>query len=106
MRGVDLQVDRLSVDAFVRAGNSAGFVLNFSLYLSKVVPPTARYMVELRPLFLTSNARRGVRYVDFIMVWLVIAPTGDIDELQDQRSSSDNATSSRKKVSSHNVFQH
>lgn len=49
MRRVDLEVDRLSVDALVVAGNPRGFVLDFALHVGEVAESTVWDMMELGP---------------------------------------------------------
>ena len=44
--------------------------------------------------------------MDFIVARLVFAVGGDVDELQDERSSSDNAGASREEVAADDVFEH
>lgn len=101
---VNLEVNGLSVDALVISSYPRCLVLNLPLDLAKILEPPAGQVVELRPFVLCSNACRRVWCVDLIVIWLVSALAGDVDELQNQRSSSDNAASSREKVLSNDVF--
>lgn len=105
MGRVDLQVDGLAVDALVVSSDSSSLVLNLSLDLAKVVEATARNVVELSPLVLASDRGWGVWHVDFIAL-RSIGIAGDVDELQDKRSTGDDAASSRKKVATDDVFQY
>jgi hypothetical protein len=105
MGRVDFQVHGLTVDALVVSSNSGRLVLNLSLDLAKVVEATTRDVVELSPFVLTSNRGRGVWHVDLIAVWSV-GVAGDVDELQDKRTTSDDAASSWKKVTTDNVLQY
>jgi hypothetical protein len=61
----------LSVDTLVRAGDSVSLVLNLSLDLLEVVKAAAWNVVELSPLFLTSDRFGSVRDVDRIVFGLV-----------------------------------
>lgn len=46
-----------------------------------------------------------MRDVDIIIIWLVFSLAGHIDQLQDQRSSGNNAAPPWKKISPNNVLQ-
>lgn len=105
MGRVDLQVDGLAVDALVVSSDSSSLVLNLSLDLAKVVEATARNVVELSTLVLASDRGWGVWHVDLIAL-RSIGIAGDVDELQDKRSTGDDAASSRKKVATDDVFQY
>lgn len=50
MRGVDLEVDRLAVDALVAASYARRLILDLSLDVAEVSEPPVRDMVELSPL--------------------------------------------------------
>lgn len=104
MWGIDLEVDRLSVYAFVVARYSGGFVLNFSLYISEVVVSATQQMMELCPFVLSGNTRWRMRNMNFIAIGLVRAFAGNVDELENQRSASYNSTAPWQKVSADNVF--
>lgn len=56
VRGVDLEVDGLSVDAFVVTGDSGRLVLNLALYITKVVESSVGDMVKLCPFGATGSA--------------------------------------------------
>lgn len=106
MRGVDLEVDRLSVDALVASSYPGRLVLNLPLDLTKVVELATRDVTKLGPFVLTSYTSWRMRYVNLITLGLVFSVTRDVDELQDQRSSCDNATSTRQKVPANNVLKY
>jgi hypothetical protein len=95
----------LSVDALVRAGDSVGLVLNLPLDFLEVVEAAAWNVVELSPLFLTSNRFGSVRDVDGVIFGLVGACRGDVDELQDERSSCYDAATTREEVLADNVLE-
>lgn len=101
---VYLKVDRLSVDALVVSCYSCSLVLNFPPDLAEVVETATRNVIELGPLILPCHAGGCVRYVDLIVLRLV-AVAGNVDELQDQRSSGDDAASSWKEISTDNVLE-
>jgi hypothetical protein len=105
MGRVDLQIDGLTVDTLVISSDSGRLVLNLPLDLAKIVEATARDMVELSPLILASDRGRSVWHVNLIAFGSV-GVAGDVDELQDQRSTSDDAAASWKKVATNNVLQH
>jgi len=71
VRGVHLEVDRLSVDALIRASDSVGLVLDLPLDLLEVVEAAAWNVVELSPFFLSSNRFGSVRNMDRIVFGLV-----------------------------------
>lgn len=104
MGRVDLQIDGLTVDTLVVSSNSGRLVLNLSLDLTEIVEATARDVVELSPFILASDRGWSVWHVDLIAFGSV-GIAGDIDELQDERSTSDDAASSWKKVATNDVFQ-
>lgn len=105
MRRVDLEIDGLAVDTLVVASNSSRLVLNLPLDLTEVIEATTGDVVELSPFILTSNRGRGVWHVDLIALGSV-GVAGDVDELQDERTTSDDAASPWKKVAADNVFQY
>lgn len=90
---IDLEVDGLPVDALVATRDPTGFVFNLPFDFLKVVPSSARNVVELCPLVLSCYAGWSMRYMDFVIFWPVLV-AGDVDELENQRSSCDNAASS------------
>jgi len=105
MRRVDLEVDGLTVDALVVSSNSGRLVLNLPLDLTKVVEATTRDVIELSPFVLTSDRGRGVWHVDLIALGSV-GIAGDVDELQNERTTSYDAASSWEKVATDNVLQY
>lgn len=105
MGRVDLKVDGLTIDALVVSSNSGRLVLNLPLDLTEIVEATTGNVVELSPFVLTSNRGRGVWHVNLIAFGSV-GVAGDVDELQNQRTTSDDAASSWEKVATHNVFQY
>ena len=52
MRRVDLQMDWLSIDAFVVASDARGLILNLSLHVCKVLKSPAGNVVEFGPFIL------------------------------------------------------
>jgi hypothetical protein len=104
MRRVDLQVDWLAVDTFVVASNSRCFGFNLALNLGEVVEPPPRNVEEFSPLLLTCYTGWGVRNMDFIVLVGVVALARDVDELEDERSSSNDAAASGEKVPADDVL--
>lgn len=102
MRGVNFKVDGLSIDTLVVAGDSGRFVLDLALDVGEVVELSARDMMELRPLGPPGGMGRSEGIVYRLWGALVI---GDVDELENQGSSSNNTASPRQKVSTDNVFE-
>lgn len=105
MRRVDLEVDGLSVDALVASSDPGRLVLNFPLDLMKVVEAASGYVIELAPLILAGDRSWSVWHMDLVAV-RPVRGAGDVDELQNQGATSDNAASSREKIAPDNVFQH
>jgi hypothetical protein len=105
VRGVYFEIDRLSVDAFVRASDSVGLILDLSLDFLEVVEAAAWNMVELSPFILASDRFGCVRDVDCIIFGPVGALGRDVDELQYERPSCYDATAAREKVPADNVFE-
>jgi hypothetical protein len=105
VRRVDLEVDRLPVDALVRASDSVGLVLNLPLDFLEVVEAAAWNVVELSPFFLASNRFGSVRDVDGVIFGFVVACGGDVDELQYERSTCYDAAATREEVLADNVFE-
>jgi hypothetical protein len=105
VRGVDLEVDGLSVDALVRACDPVGLILNLPLDFLEIVESAARDVVELSPLVLTGDGLGGVRDVDCIVFGFVGARGGNVDELQDERSPCYDAATARKEVTANNVLE-
>ena len=102
MRGEDLEVDGLAVDALVVAGDSGRLVLDFPLDVTKVVEPPVRDMVELGPFiargFVWVPVVDGSRVLGIIVRYVY--------QLQDERSSGHDAAAAGQKISAHNVLEH
>lgn len=92
MRRVDLEVDRLSVDTLVVAGNSGCLVLNFALDIAKIVEPPVGDVVELCPLGTASSTGGSIRIACRVGSVLIF---GNVDELKDQGATSADAGSAR-----------
>lgn len=102
MWGVDFEVDGLSVDSLVVARHSCCFVLDFALYIRKVIEAAVRDMVELGPFGSSGKVGGPVGVGGRVEGTLVL---GYVDELQDQGSSSTNATAAGQKITTDNVFE-
>jgi hypothetical protein len=105
MWGVDLQVDGLSVDALVVSCYPCRLVLDLASDLGEVVELPPWDMQELSPFLLSSNTRRGVGDVHFILIVGIVAFAREVDELENERPSGDDATTSGQEVSSDNVLE-
>ena len=104
MRGIYLEVDGLPVDAFIHAGDPGRFVLDLALDIRKVREAPFRNVVELCPLALPCSAR--VKRMVRIRRWRVILVYGHVDELENQRTTRDDARAARKEISADDVFKY
>jgi hypothetical protein len=95
MRGVDFQIDGTTIDPFVATGNPCGFRLYLPANFREVVETAIRLMQEL------SEFRRICRRLAAFFV-----SCGDIDQLENKRTTGDDPCSAGQKVASHNVLQH
>lgn len=90
-------------DALVVTGDTSGLVLDLAFDIAEVGEAAVGDMVELGPF---TGSRGGV-----VPLGGVVGGGGfsvlvrDVDELEDQRSTSDNATASRQKISTDNVLE-
>lgn len=98
MRRIDFEIYRLPIDALIIACYSRRLVFNFPLDVLEFRKPSIRYVVELGPFWLCSYRSRCVSF------WGIIFG-GDVDELENERSSSNDATATRQKVSTDDVFE-
>jgi hypothetical protein len=101
---IDLEVDRLAVDALVVSSNPRCFGFDLALNLGEVIEPPPRNVQELAPFLLACYAGWGMRDMDFVVLVGVVALARDVDELEDERSSSNDAAASGEKIPAHNVF--
>jgi hypothetical protein len=62
--------------------------------LREVIEFASGEMVELSPFVLTGNTCSRMWDVNLVMFWLIVALTGDVDKLENQRPAGDNATAS------------
>lgn len=92
MGGVDLEVNGLSVDALVVAGDTGSLVLDLALDVAEVVESSVRDVMELCPLGTAGSTGRSIRIERGVGSALII---GDVDELKDQGPTGDDAASSR-----------
>ena len=106
VRRVDLEINGLSVDSLVVSCYPRGLVLDLASDLGEVVVSPPRDVQELSPLLLPSNTRWGMRDVNFIVLVGIVAFAGEVDELEDERSSSDDAATSGQEVSTDDVLEH
>lgn len=101
MRGVDFEIDGLSIDALVAASDSCGFIFNFPFDIGKVVEPSVGYVMKLCPFRSAGSRRRTIRVICWVRRGVIIE---DVDELQNQGPASDDAASSGQEISADNVF--
>ena len=85
----------MSVDALVAARYPARLILNLSLDFAKVIPLATRNVIEFCPFILSSHTRWGVWDVYLVVFGFVVPAARNVDELQDEWSSRNNAASSR-----------
>jgi hypothetical protein len=104
VRRVDLQVDRLPVDALVASCYPRGFVFDLALDLGEVVEPLTGDVEKLSPLLLASYTCGSVWYVDLIVV-VFVAFAREVDELEDERPACDDTAATGKKVFADNVLE-
>ena len=97
MRRVNLEVYGLPVNAFVISSDPRRLILNLSLHILKLCKSTVGDMMELGPFWLCCNAGWCMCFWGIIISW-------DVDELEDEWSSSDYATTTRKKVSANDIL--
>ena len=102
MRGVNLEINGLAVDALVITGNSGGLAFNLPLHIRKVCEAAAGDVMKLCPLGSSCSSRRSETI--FHRVWKSFI-FGDVDELEDKGSTGADATASREKVSADNIFE-
>lgn len=86
MRRIDLEVYGRPVDALIVSSNPRSLVLNFPLYILKLREPPIGYMVEFCPFWLCCYSRGCMCFGGGVVI------AGDVDELENQRSSSDDTT--------------
>lgn len=92
MRGVDLEVDGLSINPLVTSSDPRSLIFDFPLDIRKVGKSSVGNMVKLCPFRTAGSIGRPVRVVRGIGSIFVL---GNVDKLQDQWSTSADATASR-----------
>lgn len=103
MGRVDFEIDGLARDALVVTSDTSGFVLDLTLDIAKVGEAAVGNMIELCPFAGSRGRVIPLRSVGGGGGFGVLVR--DIDELEDQRSTSDNATASRQEISTNNVLE-
>lgn len=101
VRRINLEVNGLPVDALVATSDSSRLILNFSLDIGEIGEATVWDMVELGPFRSTGGSGGPVGIKSWIRSIIIL---WNIDELKNQRPTSDDAASSRKKVPADYVF--
>lgn len=105
VRRVDLEIDGLSIDAFVASSNARSLCLNFSPHVVEIIPFPSGNMVELCPFLLSCNASWSMWNMNFVVSRSVVSVAWYVDELENQGASGNNATSSRQEISAYNVLE-
>jgi len=101
MGGEDFQIDGLSSDALVIAGDPRGFILDFPLDIAKVGESPVGNMMKLGPLAAGSGGGIPVASggtVLGIILW-------DIDELEDEWPPCDDTAAAGEKIATDDVFE-
>jgi hypothetical protein len=104
VRRVDLQVDRLPIDALVASCYPRGFVLDLALDLGEVVEPLTGDVEKLSPFLLASYTCGRVWYM-YLIVVVFVAFAREVDELEDERPACDNTAATGKKVFADDVLE-
>jgi hypothetical protein len=95
MRRVDFQIDGTAIDPFVTTGNPCGLGLDLPADLREVIEAAIWLMQEL------SEFRR--------ICWRLAAffvSCGDIDQLENKRTTGDNPCSAGQKIASYDILQY
>lgn len=106
VRGIDFEVYGLPVDTFIIARYPGRLILDFPLHFCKVGESSAGHVVKFCPFILACDACWSMWYMNFIIFGLIGAITGYVDELEDKRSSSDDAAASREEISTNNILKY
>lgn len=102
MRGEDLEVDGLAIDALVASRDSRRLVFDLPLDIAEVSEAPVGDVVELGPLVprsLSDVPVGGVRVIIALIAW-------DVDELQNERPSSTDAAATGQEIPADDVFEH
>jgi len=92
----------LTIDALIVAGDPSRLVLNFPLDIAKVVESPVGDVVKFSPFIASGFAGVSVtrsRRVLGVVIW-------NVDKLEDEGSSGDDATAAGQEVSSNNVLKY
>ncbi len=95
---IDFEIYRLPIDALIIACYSRRLIFNFPLDVLEFRKSSIWYVVKLGPFWLCGYRGGCVGF------WGIIVG-GDIDELENERSSSNDATATRQKVSANDIFE-
>ena len=104
MRRVDFEIYGLSVDALIVSCYSRCLILDLVSNLGEVVESTPWNMEEFSPFLLSCYARGCMGDMDFVVVGFVIA--WKVDQLEDKRSTGDDAASSGEEISTNDVLKY
>jgi hypothetical protein len=98
VRRVDFEIYGLSVYALVVSRYPCSFILNLTLDIRKFCEPSIWDVVEFCPLWLCCYTSRGMWFRSIVI-------GGNIDELQNQRSSSDDTAATGEEVSPDDILE-
>ena len=101
---VDLQVDGLSIDALVVSRDACRLILNLPFDVGKVVESSTGDMMKLCPFPLSGHARRRMKNVHLVIGGFAVPLGGDVDQLKDERPSSDDATTAWQEIPSDDIL--
>lgn len=103
MRGVDLEVNGAPIDSLVAASNPRGFGLNLPTNLGEVIKSPSKLMQELSELLLR---RFSIRTRPIGVVLVIFRVRGNVNQLQDKRTASNDSRTAWKEVASDNVLEY
>lgn len=99
MRRVDLEIDRLSIDTLIISRDPRRLILDLALDILKLGEPSVGQVVELCPFWLCSDGMCSMWLVGLVIGW-------DIDELEDERSTSNDTATSRQEISTNDILEY
>lgn len=101
MGGEDLEVYGLAVDALVAAGDPRRLVLDLALDVAEIGKPPVGDVVKFGPFISARFVRVTVR-AHGVLLFI----SGDVDQLENERSPGDDAAAAGKEISADNVLEH
>lgn len=101
MGRVYLEVDGLSIDRLVAACHARCFIFDFAFDVREVSKPPVRNVMELGPFRSSGSFGRPIWIQGSLRYRLIL---GHVDELENERTSRDDATASREEISADDVL--